>query len=190
MPPTRRLRIEDPLTGEAPAARPLPQRPVVRPQQAPPAPTRPAVTPPPAAHVPPRMRPDVARRAAAAWRAAAAAVAAGPSVDAGRAAAVRPGMPSVPARRSSARRAAPAVGDAARRPAVSAGAVRGAAAAITKLITLAEGMTVKDLADKLEVKVKDVLKKLMDRRMMMTINSTLDSDTATDASRATSAPKC
>jgi translation initiation factor IF-2 len=50
---------------------------------------------------------------------------------------------------------------------------------ITKLITLAEGMTVKDLADKLEVKVKDVFKKLMDRRMMMTINSTLDGETAT-----------
>jgi translation initiation factor IF-2 len=54
---------------------------------------------------------------------------------------------------------------------------------ITKLITLAEGMTVKDLADKLEVKAKDVLKKLMDRRMMMTINSTLDSDTAQLISR-------
>jgi translation initiation factor IF-2 len=49
---------------------------------------------------------------------------------------------------------------------------------ITKLITLAEGMTVKDLADKLEVKAKDVLKKLLDRRMMMTINATLDADTA------------
>jgi translation initiation factor IF-2 len=49
---------------------------------------------------------------------------------------------------------------------------------ITKLITLAEGMTVKDLADKLEVKVKDVLKKLIDRRMMLTINSTLDAETA------------
>ncbi len=54
---------------------------------------------------------------------------------------------------------------------------------ITKLITLAEGMTVKDLADKLEVKAKDVLKKLMDRRMMMTINSTLDADTAQLISR-------
>jgi translation initiation factor IF-2 len=49
---------------------------------------------------------------------------------------------------------------------------------ITKLITLAEGMTVKDLADKLELKVKDVLKKLLERRMMLTINSTLDADTA------------
>ena len=54
---------------------------------------------------------------------------------------------------------------------------------ITKLITLAEGMTVKDLADKLEVKVKDVLKKLMDRRMMMTINSTVDAEIATTIAR-------
>ena len=49
---------------------------------------------------------------------------------------------------------------------------------ITRTITLAEGMTVKDLADKLEVKVKDVLKKLLEKRLMMTINSTVDSDTA------------
>ncbi len=49
---------------------------------------------------------------------------------------------------------------------------------ITKAITLAEGMTVKDLADKLEAKVKDVLKKLLEKGKMMTINSTLDSDTA------------
>ncbi|HUF46252.1 MAG TPA: translation initiation factor IF-2, partial [Vicinamibacterales bacterium] len=49
---------------------------------------------------------------------------------------------------------------------------------ITRMITLAEGMTVKDLADKLEVKAKDVLKKLMERRMMFTINSTLDAGTA------------
>ena len=54
---------------------------------------------------------------------------------------------------------------------------------ITKLITLAEGMTVKDLADKLEVKAKDVLKKLIDRRMMMTINATLDTETAQMISR-------
>ena len=54
---------------------------------------------------------------------------------------------------------------------------------ITKMITLAEGMTVKDLADKLDVKVKDVLKKLMDLRMMMTINSTLDAETATLVAR-------
>ena len=38
-------------------------------------------------------------------------------------------------------------------------------------------MTVKDLADKLDVRVKDVLKALLDRRMMMTINSAVDIET-------------
>ena len=41
-------------------------------------------------------------------------------------------------------------------------------------------MTVKDLADKLDVRVKDVLAKLFMKRMVMTINSTLDVDTAKD----------
>ncbi len=44
-------------------------------------------------------------------------------------------------------------------------------------------MTVADLAIKLDVKAKDVLKKLMDRRLMMTINSTLDNETATAIAR-------
>ena len=54
---------------------------------------------------------------------------------------------------------------------------------ITRTISLAEGMTVKDLADKLELKAKDVLKKLIERRMMMTINTTLDTETATMVAR-------
>ncbi len=54
---------------------------------------------------------------------------------------------------------------------------------INRTITLAEGMTVKDLSDKLEVRVKDVLKVLLDRRMMMTINSAVDIETARDVSR-------
>ena len=49
---------------------------------------------------------------------------------------------------------------------------------VTREVTLAEGMTVKDLADKLEVKVKDVLKSLMEKRLVMTINTTLDTETA------------
>jgi translation initiation factor IF-2 len=44
-------------------------------------------------------------------------------------------------------------------------------------------MTVKDLADKLDVRVKDVLAKLLMRRMMMTINSTMDMETAKDIAR-------
>lgn len=54
---------------------------------------------------------------------------------------------------------------------------------ITRTITVPEGMTVKDLAERLEVKPKDVLKKLIDRRIMMTINTTLDSETATIIAR-------
>ena len=53
-----------------------------------------------------------------------------------------------------------------------------AAPPITRTITFSEGMTVKDLADRLEVRVKDVLKALLDRRMMMTINSAIDLETA------------
>jgi translation initiation factor IF-2 len=54
---------------------------------------------------------------------------------------------------------------------------------VTRTITLAEGMTVSDLALKLDVKAKDVLKKLMDKRMMMTINSTLDNETSSMIAR-------
>ncbi|MDP1568907.1 MAG: translation initiation factor IF-2, partial [Vicinamibacterales bacterium] len=54
---------------------------------------------------------------------------------------------------------------------------------VTRTITLAEGMTVKDLADKLDVRVKDALKVLLDRRLMMTINSTIDIETAKSVAR-------
>jgi translation initiation factor IF-2 len=54
---------------------------------------------------------------------------------------------------------------------------------VSRTITLAEGMTVKDLADKLDVRVKEVLKALLDRRMMMTINSVVDIATARDVAR-------
>ena len=54
---------------------------------------------------------------------------------------------------------------------------------VTRTVTLAEGMTVKDMADKLEVRVKDVLAKLLMKRMLLTINSPLDTDTARDIAR-------
>ncbi|MGQ0735784.1 MAG: translation initiation factor IF-2 [Acidobacteriota bacterium] len=54
---------------------------------------------------------------------------------------------------------------------------------VSRTITLAEGMTVKDLADKLDVRVKDVLKALLDRRLMMTINSAIPIDAARDVAR-------
>jgi translation initiation factor IF-2 len=54
---------------------------------------------------------------------------------------------------------------------------------VTRTITLAEGMTVKDLADKLGVRGNDVLAKLLMKRMIMRINSTLDPETATTIAR-------
>jgi translation initiation factor IF-2 len=84
----------------------------------------------------------------------------------------RPGQR--PAARSSHRREAPS------RPAAQAPVEL---PPVSRTITLAEGMTVKDLADKLDVRVKDVLKSLLDRRLMMTINSTIDIDTAREVSR-------
>jgi len=174
VPPTRRLRIEDPLTGEAPAARPMPQRPVVRPQQSAPAPTRPA---PPLA--PGQRPPMMARSPLSSPRAPLGGPRPLPSQP------VRPSTPgqrlpgSQPPRPQFRPSGPRPKGPAARREERPfAPAAPAAPPPITKLITLAEGMTVKDLADKLELKVKDVLKKLMDRRMMLTINSTLDADTA------------
>ena len=70
-----------------------------------------------------------------------------------------------------------------RRPRPQTPAAPAAPPPITRTITLAEGMTVKDLAERLEVKPKDVLKKLIERRVMMTINTTLDSETATTIAR-------
>ena len=45
-------------------------------------------------------------------------------------------------------------------------------------VTLTEGLTVKDLAEKLEVLAKDMQKKLMDRGVFATINQTLDKEMA------------
>jgi translation initiation factor IF-2 len=49
---------------------------------------------------------------------------------------------------------------------------------VSRTITLAEGMTVRDLADKLDVRVKDVLAKLLMKGLRVTINNTLDTETA------------
>ncbi|HJZ71958.1 MAG TPA: translation initiation factor IF-2 [Vicinamibacterales bacterium] len=81
-----------------------------------------------------------------------------------------PGRPAASARRDQAPRPAPPP-------------MPSAPPAITRSITLAEGMTVKDLADKLDIRVKDVLAKLLMKRLMMTINSTLDTETATMIAR-------
>ena len=177
VPPTRRLRIEDPLTGEAPAARPIAPRPVVRPQPSPPAPTRPGVPPSEA-------RPGGQRPSSPAARAPLGGPRPLPSQP------IRPTAPGAPGMRPPGggrppfRPAGPRPKTTYRREDRSnTPMVQEAPPPITKLITLAEGMSVRDLADKLEVKVKDVLKRLIDCRMMMTINSTLDAETAQTIAR-------
>src|SRR4051794_19320583 len=54
---------------------------------------------------------------------------------------------------------------------------------VTGTITPAEGMTVKALADKLCVRVKDVFAKLLMGRLMMRINTTLHTEIATMLAR-------
>ncbi len=92
----------------------------------------------------------------------------------------RPGMPQRPPMRQYGGR--PAAG-ARRDPRPSAPQAPAAPPPVSRTITLAEGITVKDLADKLEVRPKDVLAKLLMKRLMMTINQTLDTETATMIAR-------
>jgi translation initiation factor IF-2 len=187
VPPTLRLRVEDPRTGQAPPA--PPRRPIlVRPPQPttpPPAPTgnlsrpaaqrpgqpggvRPAGPRPPYSPRPqgpvggPRPLPSQPVRPSQPQR---------PQVPGYRPPATRPSAP----RSSGHRREHP-------RPQQQAPSAS-APPPITRTITLAEGMTVSDLAAKLDVKANDVLKKLFEKRLMMRINSTLDTDTASMIAR-------
>ena len=140
---------------------------------------------------PSAARPAAGHDARDDWRAATAAVAAGaadePAAAAGRLSAAA-GYAAAPGRGAYHRPQAAGLPVRGRRPRREAPASRPAPTPtelppVSRTITLAEGMTVKDLADKLDVRVKDVLKSLLDRRMMMTINSTIDMDTAREVSR-------
>jgi translation initiation factor IF-2 len=54
---------------------------------------------------------------------------------------------------------------------------------ISRAITISEGITVKELSEKLDVKANLVIKKLLDRGVFATINQTLESKLATDLAR-------
>jgi translation initiation factor IF-2 len=54
---------------------------------------------------------------------------------------------------------------------------------ITKSVTLTEGVSVKELAEKLDIKAKDIIKRLLDKGMFGTMNQTLDQTLAIDLSR-------
>ena len=54
---------------------------------------------------------------------------------------------------------------------------------VFRKISLTEGVTVKELAEKLEAKHKDVIKALLGRGVLATINQTLDAETATELAK-------
>ncbi len=54
---------------------------------------------------------------------------------------------------------------------------------ITRAITIPEGVSVKDLAEKLGIRAKDLIARLLARGVFATVNQTLDSDLASDMAR-------
>ena len=54
---------------------------------------------------------------------------------------------------------------------------------ITRSITITEGISVKDLAEKLEVRAKDIIARLLTRGVFATVNQTLDAELAKDIAR-------
>ena len=173
-PPVAARAAGTPQVG-SPAARPPTGAPVARPTAAPPRPAYPAPSIPRPTPGGPRPLPSQPVRTQPTAPAGATRPPQYPQ---------RPGMPSRPPMRPgpTARPAAPA-SQRREAPRPPAPIMPSAPPPVTRTITLAEGMTVKDLADKLDVRVKDLLGKLLMKRLMMTINSTLDTDTATMLAR-------
>jgi len=56
--------------------------------------------------------------------------------------------------------------------------------AITRKITISEGIAIKELSEKLEARAKDVIKRLLDKGIFATINQTLDGPTAVEIARS------
>jgi translation initiation factor IF-2 len=54
---------------------------------------------------------------------------------------------------------------------------------ITRNITITEGISVKDLAEKLDIRVKDLISRLLGRGVFATVNQTLDAELATEMAR-------
>jgi translation initiation factor IF-2 len=55
---------------------------------------------------------------------------------------------------------------------------------ITRKIVITEGISVKELSEKLEVRAKDVIRRLLDKGVFSTINQTLDSQSAQEVAAA------
>src|ERR1700691_3754781 len=56
-------------------------------------------------------------------------------------------------------------------------------APITRTITISEGISVKDLAEKLEIRAKDLISRLLSKGVFATINQTLDAELASEMAR-------
>ena len=203
VPPTLRLRVEEPRKAAPPSGGAAPARTIVLPKPV----LRPKAQPaqPPAGPPAVAARPGTPARPAVPGQRPTAPSLLRPPVTGGprplpsqpvrpqTGTAYRPGAPTAPPRPAVGRPAPPPrpMGrPGARGPRrdygrdVSPGpAAVEAPPPITRTITLAEGMTVKELSEKLDVRAKDILKKLLDRRIMMTINTTLDTETATSLAR-------
>ena len=54
---------------------------------------------------------------------------------------------------------------------------------ITRNITITEGISVKDLAEKLEIRAKDLIARLLGRGVFATVNQSLDTELATEMAR-------
>jgi translation initiation factor IF-2 len=54
---------------------------------------------------------------------------------------------------------------------------------ITRSITITEGISVKDLAEKLDIRAKDLIARLLARGVFATINQTLDAELASEMAR-------
>ncbi|HXZ80854.1 MAG TPA: translation initiation factor IF-2 [Terriglobales bacterium] len=54
---------------------------------------------------------------------------------------------------------------------------------ITRTVTITEGISVKDLAEKLEIRAKDLIARLLARGVFATINQTLDAELATEMAK-------
>jgi translation initiation factor IF-2 len=54
---------------------------------------------------------------------------------------------------------------------------------ITRSITIAEGISVKDLAEKLEIRAKDLIARLLAKGVFATVNQTLDAELASEMAR-------
>ncbi len=194
VPPTLRLRVEDPKTGQAPPA--PPRRPVL---VRPPAPSAPSASQAPTGNLsrPAGTRPGAPAPGPGTTRPPqrpGGALPPRPPMGGPRPLPSQPVRPSAPPRPGSTPGYRPPPPRFSTRPAGGQrrdhtprvnmpAAAPAAPPPVTRTITLAEGMTVADLATKLDVKAKDVLRKLMDCRMMMTINSTLDDETASMIAR-------